>query len=580
MPSSYTCEMVMRRRGRIQPGTGQPIRNAILDGSQRIATADIEPEPDSKEPTKVTVTLSIRKEMNMSVKVVSIPVLFLGAMIGQAFAQQPSKEVLKVVENHKGIVENVAQTLWDKSEISLHEKESTAFLQDILVKNGFQITEKGSAGVPTAFIAEFGSGEPKLGIMLEYDALPGLGNKAVPRKEARDDGITAGHGCGHNLIGAGAMGAALALKDLMTANKTTGTLRVYGGAAEETEGAKVYMARAGKFDDLDAMLHWHPSPQTVVANVVSTAQQQIYIEFSGKTAHAGNAPWLGRSALDAAELFLNGVNYMREHVKPTARIHYVIRNGGEAPNIVPDKASVQLIFRDAKRDDVEAGVAWIEDIAKGAALMTQTKSFVVPYYGMYSLLPNTPLAERMHGYLESVGVPEFTAEELKFTKDLQTAAGVEATGLANAVTPLPDGQTVGGSTDVGDISWIVPTMGLSVSSMPLGIGLHTWPATASHGTSIGKKAAFTAAEVLTLTGWDVLNDADFRKNVKADFDKRTEGFVYKSPLPDLIKEPVGLPDVDRKYGSVLELKEAIFNQMGDHQLAPHGVHDHDHPHSH
>lgn len=496
----------------------------------------------------------------------------------------PPEDVLKAVDAQKTTIEEIAQTLWDKPEISLEEVESSTFLMEILERNGIKIVQKGAGGVPTAFIAEYGSGEPKLGVMLEYDALPNLGNKAVPTKEAREDGVTAGHGCGHNLIGAGAMGAALALKNLMEKKGVKGTLRVYGGAAEETEGAKVYMAREGLFDDLDAMLHWHPSPLTLVASVRTSAQQQMYIEFTGKTAHAGNAPWLGRSALDAAELFLNGVNYMREHVRPTARIHYVIRNGGETPNIVPDKASVQLTFREESRAAVDAGVEWLGQIAEGAALMTQTKATFVPYFGLYDLLPNTPLAERMQSHLEDVGIPEFNAEEKDFAVRLQASAEVEATGMATSVSPLPESPTVGGSTDVGDVSWIVPTMGLSVSSMPQGIGLHTWMATASHGTTIGKKAAVNAATVLALTGWDILTDEDLRKAMKADFDKRTDGFTYKSPIPDLIKEPVSLPDDKRQYGTVLELKEAIQNRMGDHTLAPAhnhshlGDHDHNHPH--
>ncbi len=493
-------------------------------------------------------------------------------------AQESNPDVIEAVSTQEALIGEVAQTLWDKPEISLQEKESTAYLQSILDKNGFKIIEKGSAGVPTAFIAEYGSGKPRLGIMLEYDALPGLGNKAVPFKQPREDGVTAGHGCGHNLIGAGAIGAALALKNLMESNGTKGTLRVYGGAAEETEGAKVYMAREGKFDDLNAMLHWHPSPLTGVANVRSSAQQQMYIEFTGKTSHAANTPWLGRSALDAVELFLHAVNNMREHVRPTARIHYVIRNGGEAPNIVPDKASVQLTFREESRKAVEDGVAWITDMAKGAGLMTQTKEFVVPYYGMYDLLPNTPLAERMQHHLENVGSPVFTDEEIEFAKKLQESNEIEQTGLTDRVAPLPDEPTVGGSTDVGDVSWQIPTMGLSVATMPLGVGLHTWSATASHGTSIGKKGAITAAHVLTLVGWDVLTDAEFREEVQSDFDSRTEGFTYKSPLPDIIKEPVGLRDDERSYGSVMELKEALLNRTGDHTLSiPHG---HDHAHDH
>lgn len=484
-------------------------------------------------------------------------------LFGLASAQDSEEKVLNAVSIQTETIEEVSQTLWDLSEISLHEKQSSEYLMEVLSDNGFKIVESGVAGVPTAFIAEYGSGEPKLGIMLEYDALPGLGNKAVPEKESREDGVTAGHGCGHNLIGAGAMGAALALKEMMVENGTPGTLRVYGGASEETEGAKVYMAREGKFDDLDAMLHWHPTEYNAVINVRSSAQQQIYIDFKGKTAHAGDSPWLGRSALDAAELFLSGVNYMREHVKPTARIHYVIRNGGQSPNIVPDEATVQLTFREENRADVEAGVAWLEEIAEGAALMTQTKSYFMPYFGMYDLLPNTPLADRMQKYLELVGAPEFTDEEQKFATDLQESAEVEPTGMTDCVLPLLNEPTAGGSTDVGDISWIVPTMGLSISSIPQNIGLHTWMATASHGTSIGKKAAVTTSKVLALVGWDILTDPEFRKQTKEDFMKRTEGFEYKSPLPDFIKEPVTLPDVDRKHGSSSEFKEIIFKEMDE-----------------
>jgi len=489
-------------------------------------------------------------------------------------AQTPNNQTIVAVERVAPTIEDTAAKLWDLSEVSLLEVKSSSYLKELLKKNGFKITSEKTADIPTAFIAEFGSGKPVLGIMLEYDALPGLGNAGVPRKEARKDGNTAGHGCGHNLIGAGALGAALALKNLMQQNKTPGTLRVYGGASEETEGAKVYMARAGMFKGVDAMLHWHPAPVTVIGNVRASAQQQVYIEFTGKTAHAGNDPWDGRSALDAVELFLHAVNNMREHVKPTTRIHYVIRNGGSAPNIVPDKASVQLTFRAENRAGVDDGVAWLDDMAKGAGLMTQTKPFFVPYFGMYDLLPNGPLAKRMQSHLEAVGVPKFSKEENEFAVNLQKSVGLKPTGMASKVQSLPNEPTVGGSTDVGDVSWIVPTMGLGVESIPQGIGLHTWMATASHGTSIGKKAAVTAAKVLALTGWDILTDAGLREEMKADFARRTKGFTYKSPIPDLIKEPISLPDKMRSYGSVLDLKEAILNQTGDHKLAP--THDHDH----
>lgn len=342
-----------------------------------------------------------------------------------------------------------------------------------------------------------------------------------------------------------------------------GTLRVYGGAAEETEGAKVYMARDGLFDDVDTMLHWHPLDKAVVANIRTTAITHVYVEFNGKTAHAGMAPWEGRSALDAVELFLHGVNLMREHVLPTCRIHYIVKNGGLAPNIVPDKASVVMTFRGESRGVVNDGVAWIKEMVDGAARMTQTRGMAVDYYGMYDTLPNTPLAERMQGHMEAVGLPRYTKEEIRFAKKLQKEVGLEQAGMASAILPLPNEVMVGGSTDVGDVSWNTPTMGLLLPSSPSGIGVHTWMATASHGSSIGIKSAVMAAKVMAMTGMDVLTDDAFLKEVKADFKRRTKGKKYISPIRDEIKEPIGLPDEMRSHGSIIELKEDFYKQAGD-----------------
>lgn len=510
----------------------------------------------------------LNKKINGTIAVLAgITFMVLPPQMGAQVTQQ-NQYVLDAVEKIQPTIDAAAQKLWDLSEMSLLELKSADYLKGLLKDNGFTIASEGTAGVPTAFIAEYGSGTPILGIMLEYDALPGLGNEAVPEKQARKDGITAGHGCGHNLIGAGALGAALALKDYMSSKGIAGTLRVYGGAAEETEGAKIYMAREGLFDDLDAMLHTHPLDVASVMSIRTSAQSQMYIEFTGKTAHAGQTPWLGRSALDAVELFLHGVNSMREHVQPTARIHYIISDGGLAPNIVPEKASVKLTFREADRAAVEAGVAWIKEIAQGAALMTQTQALAVDYYGMYDLLPNTPLAERMQQHYEAVGVPLYISEEQAFATALQKAAGVAQTGMTDKVDPMPNEPTTGGSTDVGDISWLTPTMGILVPGEPLGISVHTWMATASHGTGIGKKAAVTASKILALTGADLLTDPAFLKQVKADFDKRTQGFTYKSPIPDMIKEPVGLPDDMRKHGTIGDLKTAVIKQIEGDDFAP------------
>ena len=449
----------------------------------------------------------------------------------------------QAVEQARPTMERLAAELWQLSELSLQEVKSARLIMDILREEGFTITSKGTANVPTAFIAEWGTGAPILGVLVEYDALPGLGNAAVPRKEPRKDHVASGHGCGHNLLGSAAIGAAIALKNLMAEHHIPGTLRVYGCAAEETEGAKVYMAREGLFNDLDAALHWHPGSDAAVSNHRSAATNSVRIEFFGKSSHAGAAPWLGRSALHAAELCAHGINLMREHVEPTARIHYVFEKGGEAPNVVPDYARIRLYVRDIDRAHVEASTAWIKQIAEGAALATQTRVVALVYSGLYDLLPNRPLAERMQSHLERVGVPDYTTEEQAFARELQSNFGVEPQGMATATEPLPDGEpTFGFSTDVGDVSWCVPTMGCGMPTVPLQVGLHTWAATACHGTSIGLKGAIHAARVLAATGVDILTDANLRQAARADFERRTSGKPYVSPLGPEMKRPLELPD--------------------------------------
>jgi aminobenzoyl-glutamate utilization protein B len=455
----------------------------------------------------------------------------------------PFEAIDQAVEQVKPIIERLAKELWQLSELSLQEVKSAQLVMDVLQEQGFTITSKGTAGVPTAFIAEWGSGTPILGILAEYDALPGLGNEPVPHQEPRKDHVTSGHACGHNLLGAGATGAAIALKNLMAQRKIPGTLRLYGCAAEETEGAKVYMARDGLFNDLDAALHWHPGPLASVTNIRSAAVDSLTIEFFGKAAHAGLVPWLGRSAVDAAELFAHGLNLMREHVEPTARIHYVYEKAGEAPNIVPDYARIRLYVRDIDRAHVEASTAWIKQISEGAALATQTKAKTQVYIGMYDLLPNQPLAERMQTHLERIGVPTYSQEELDFATEVQRNFDVEPKGMATTTLPLPDENTsMGASTDVGDVSWVTPTMGCGMPTVPLEIEMHTWPATACHGTSIGVKGAIYAARVLAATGLDILTDVELRKAARADFEQRISGKPYVSPLPPELKHPVGLPE--------------------------------------
>ncbi|MFL5624481.1 MAG: amidohydrolase [Ktedonobacteraceae bacterium] len=456
---------------------------------------------------------------------------------------QSYEGVDQAVEQATPTIKRIANEVWQLSELSLHEVKSAQLLMDILQEQGFTITSKGTAGVPTAFIAEYGSGTPILGLLAEYDALPGLGNEAVPYREPRKDQITSGHGCGHNLLGAGCIGAAIALKNLLAEQKIPGTIRLYGCAAEETEGAKVYMARAGLFKDLDAALHWHPGPFAQVSNYRSTAVDQMKIEFFGKSAHAGGSPWLGRSAVHAAELCAHGINLMREHVEPTARLHYIYETAGLAPNVVPDYARLCLYIRDSDRAHVEASTAWVKQIAEGAALATQTTAKVLVYTGLYDLLPNRPLAARMQVHLERVGIPAYSAEESAFAREIQQSFGVEPKGMTSETRPLIDENTLMGfSTDVGDVSWNVPTMGCGMPTMPLGVAVHTWAATACHGMSIGLKGALQAARVLAWTGLDIMTDAELRQAARADFERRVSEKPYASPLPPEMKHPLGLPE--------------------------------------
>ncbi len=449
----------------------------------------------------------------------------------------PADFVDRKVEDAGPVVEKIVREVWDLAELSHEEVESSRLLMDILEENGFAITSEGSAGVPTAFVAEWGSGGPTLGFLPEYDALPGLGNEAVPRREPRKDGKTSGHGCGHNLLGAGLVGAAVALKEVMTEREIPGTLRVYGCAGEEAEGAKVYMAREGLFSDLDAALHWHPMSYASVFNIRTAAFNQVSVEFFGKTAHAGMEPWNGRSALDAAELFTHAVNMMREHVEPTARIHYIYESAGQAANIVPDYTRVSVSVRDVDRPRVEKSTRWIEQIAEGAALATQTRSRVNLLFGMYDLLPNGPLAGRMQAHLEHVGVPEWTDEEQGFAKECQENFDVEPQGMATEVLPLSEEPVIGGSTDVADVSWNTPTMDCTIPTWPQEVSAHTWPVVACGGTSIGLKGALHATKELAMTGAEIMTDGELREAARTDFERRTQGRAYTSPLPPERKRP-------------------------------------------
>ena len=433
----------------------------------------------------------------------------------------------------------LAASLWTFSEIALRETRSAALLAERLEREGFRV-ERGVAGMPTAFVATWGQGRPAIGILAEYDALPGVGNAAVPRKEAREDGVTSGQGCGHNLFGAGSVGAALALQRTMKASGLGGTLKLYGTPAEETLIGKAYMARDGLFDGLDAVLEWHTDDRNAVQNHPNQANNNFTVEFFGRAAHAAGDPWKGRSALDAVELMTHGANLMREHLKPTARVHYVIPSAGEAPNVVPAYAKVWFFVRDTERAAAEAHYAWLLQIAEGAALATQTTHKVTLNTGVHEYLFNRPLQEALQKNLEAVGAAPWTEEDHAFARAIQKELGLAEAGIDTTVNKLADGfePPEGGSTDVAEVSRITPTVGLLLASMGKDLPGHSWAASASHGRAGAGKTAVTAAKVLAMTGVDLLTQPKLLEAARADFVKRTGGRPYRSPIPAGQKPPL------------------------------------------
>jgi aminobenzoyl-glutamate utilization protein B len=436
-------------------------------------------------------------------------------------------------------IHRMSMVLWDFSEIALLENQSADFLADLLESEGFTV-ERGVAGMPTAFVASFGSGRPIVGILAEYDALPSIGNAAVPRKEPREDGHPHGQGCGHNLFGAGSVGAAIALKRTIQDHNLTGTVRLYGTPAEETVVGKVYMAKAGLFDDLDASLDWHPWLETEVGNSTGQAMNNFEVEFFGQAAHSAADPWNGRSALDAVEMMNYGANMMREHVKPSARIHYVIPNAGEAPNVVPEYARVWYYVRDTARAPVEDHYARLLDIAKGAALATRTEYKVTLLTGVHEMLLNRPLQEAAQANMEYVGAPRFAEEDQAFARELQESLGIEQNGLFTEVKPLADKPEPpeGGSTDVAEVSWIAPAVSITVATAAQGIPWHSWAAAASHGTDGSVRGADVAAKVLALTGVDLLMNPSLVEEARAFYLEKTGGKPYVSPVPEGQEPPL------------------------------------------
>ena len=460
------------------------------------------------------------------------------------------------VEKRRDQLVEMSRDIWEHPELGLHEERSSKLHQDALAAAGFEV-ETGIGGMPTAFAATYGSDEPRIGILGEFDALPGLSQKVSAKRDPVEEGAP-GHGCGHNLFGVAGVGAALALADAIDAGEIEATVVFYGCPAEETLVGKTYMARDGAFDDLDAALTWHPGKYTMPSTSSTLAMDSIEFEFSGQSAHAAASPTSGRSALDAVQLLNTGVEYVREHVPDEVRIHYSITDGGGAPNVVPATASVWYFVRAPERDTVAHVRDWVEDVAEGAATMTRTSVERTVVTGCYNVLPNETIADVVHDTMQELGPFEYDddqrafAGELKDTLDEETIRS-QLSSLPDDVTeramehslftePLPsyDGGEVGsGSTEVGDVSWIAPIGRFRTATWPVGTPAHTWQAVAANG-SFAPEGMLYAAKVIAGTGARLATEPDTLDAAQEEFDEARGDRTYETPLPPEAEPPFHL----------------------------------------
>ena len=439
------------------------------------------------------------------------------------------------INKHQETFEDVALKIWDWAEVGYQEYKSSELLQSELASHGFTVT-KGVADIPTAFIAEFTNGGPVIGILGEFDALPGLMQTSSPFKEERDD-VAAGHACGHHMFGAASAWAAVAVKEWLVRTKTKGTIRFYGTPAEEGGSGKVYMVRAGLFEDVDAVLHWHPSSSNGANAESSNSNKSAKFRFSGISAHAAGSPDKGRSALDGVEAMNMMVNMMREHIPQESRIHYVITKGGLAPNVVPDVAEVYYYVRHPRRQKVQEIFDWVVKASEGAAMGTDTSVTHEVMHGNYSKLPNDTLQMIMHKNLVKRGGIKYSKKEQEFADEIYKTmiSPGSKVGDQEKVYPYRTSHTYG-STDVGDVSWVVPQAGLRTATWVPGTAGHSWQGVAAGGTTIGMKGTKLAAQVMADTAQDIFKDPSILDDAKIEYQNRVgEDFQYVPLLGD--REP-------------------------------------------
>jgi len=470
-----------------------------------------------------------------------------------------SKKYANWIKNNiKELLIDVSNKIWEFAELGLQEYKSAKLLVKVLKDHGFSVQE-GVADMPTAFVATYGKGKPVIAILGEYDALPGLSQEASPvRKVLKQD--APGHGCGHNLLGVGSLGGALAVKNAIDAGEAKGTIRYYGCPAEETFNSKGYMiAPGGLFEDVDISMTWHPGFITYLNEMSALAMNSVVFKYYGRTAHAAADPQNGRSALDAVELMNIGVNYLREHVIRDARLHYVITKGGVAPNVVPAEAEVWYYIRAPERHQVDELYERVIKIAEGAALMTETRLEIEFLSGMYNTRHNETVGEVIRDKMKRIRAPQFDKDDIEFALELKKSIpenamegfkrfiSLEMKDIAekvlnepinNIVLPsLGKGKVGPGSTDVADVSWYTPLAEFSATCSIMGSPGHSWQNVATSGMSIGHKGMLMAAKVLALSAIEFMNNPELVEKARKEFDEQVKDKQYKTPLPEGLKPP-------------------------------------------
>ena len=458
---------------------------------------------------------------------------YLAALLALALALPVGAAAIgDLVEQRRSEAIAIASDLFDYAELGYQEVKSSTRLATYLEDHGFTVT-KSIAGMPTSFIASRGAGRPVIAILAEYDALPSLSQAALPRRQpVVEEG--AGHACGHHLFGSASATAGIAIAEWLSATETTGTVRVYGTPAEEGGSGKVYMTRAGLFEDVDVALHWHPNDRNVAVPESSNGNKSARFTFRGIAAHAAAAPHRGRSALDGVEAMNHMANLIREHMPSQARIHYIITHGGDAPNVVPERAEVYYYVRHPERDEVEVLFDRVVAAAEGAALGTGTRMSYEVMHGNYPLLPNEALAKAIYAEMQKLGGVTYDEAELEFAKAIRKSLFGRKRPLSSAeeIAPFEFRQKTG-STDVGDVSWNVPTAGFGAATWVPGTAAHSWQAVAAGGMSIGHKGMMLAAEVLAATARELYVNPKLVAGARAEFEQRRgAGFVYRPLLGD------------------------------------------------